>query len=87
MDIVQKPTLKSYFSTDALSIKTSELCESSTGYLWNPIVYTGVVTDITTSIDVPDNQQSTKIVVRLLQPLVNLSHTLWVGNCYISPHV
>jgi hypothetical protein len=48
MDIVQKPTLNSYFSRDIFSIKTSELWESSTRYLWNPIVfYTGVGSDIT----------------------------------------
>jgi 3-methyladenine DNA glycosylase Tag len=45
-------------------IKTFKLCESFNRYLWNLTVYTGASTDITTSIDVPDNQQSSKIVAR-----------------------
>lgn len=35
-------------------IKTFKLCESSTRYLWNLIIYTEAGTDITASIDVPD---------------------------------
>jgi hypothetical protein len=50
-------------------IKTSKLCESSTRYLWNLIIYSGAGTDITTSIDVPSNLQSSKIAVRLVQLL------------------
>jgi hypothetical protein len=56
-------------------IKTFKLCESSNIYLWNLTVYTGAGTDITTSIDVPDNLQSSKIVARtctaLCQPKIH----------------
>jgi hypothetical protein len=81
MDIVQKRTLKSYFSRCAFSIKTCELCEFCTGYLLNSTVYTGAGTDITTGTDV---LQSSKIVVRLLDPLINVA-TL-CGRAIITFH-
>jgi len=37
--------------------------------LQNLIIYTGAATDIKTSIDVPNNLQSSKIAVRLIQLL------------------
>jgi len=49
--------------------KTFKLCESSTRYLWNLIIYTVASTDTKTSIDMPDNLQSSKIAVRLVQLL------------------
>jgi len=49
--------------------KTFKLCESTTRYLWNLIIYTGVGTDITTSIEVPDNLHNSKIAVRLVELL------------------
>jgi hypothetical protein len=58
--------------------KTFALCEASRGYLWNFIVYTGAGGGITTSINVPDILQSSRIVVRLVEPNVNLGYTLWV---------
>jgi hypothetical protein len=48
-------SFKQYSSLKAakFGIRTSELCESFVGYLWNFIVFAGVGSDITTSIDVP----------------------------------
>jgi len=37
--------------------------------LWNLIIYTVASTDTKTSIDMPDNLQSSKIAVRLVQLL------------------
>jgi hypothetical protein len=53
-------------------IKTFKLCESSSEYLWNFFVCIGAGSDITTGTDVPDSLQSSKIVVRLVEPLVKL---------------
>ena len=64
--------------------KTYELCESSTGYLWNYIAYTGAESDITTSINVSDNLQSLKVVVRLVEPHVNLGYTLWMDGYHVT---
>jgi hypothetical protein len=44
-------------------------------------VYTGTGNDTTTGIEVPDNLQSSKIVVRN----VKLHYTLWMDNYYNSP--
>jgi hypothetical protein len=67
-----------------LGIKTFKLCESSRGYLWNFFVHTGAGSDITTGTDVPDNLQSSKIVVRLVVPLVKLDYMLCMANYYNS---
>lgn len=72
MGRVQKPTLESYFSRCAYSIKTCELCEFCTGYLLNSTVYTGAGSYITTRIDVPDELQGSWNVVRLVDPLINV---------------
>jgi hypothetical protein len=64
--------------------KTFELCESSTDYLWNCIAYTGVEIDTTTSINVSDIPQSLKIVVRLVEPHVNLGYPLWMDRYHVT---
>jgi hypothetical protein len=48
-------------------------------------VYSGAGTEVTPGIDVPDLLQSSKIVVKLSEPLMNKGHTLWMGNYYNSP--
>ena len=64
--------------------KTYELCESSTDYLWNCVVYTGAESGITISFNVSDNLQSSKIVVRLVEPHVNLGYTLWMDGYHVT---
>jgi hypothetical protein len=54
------------------SLKTFELCESCSRYLWNFFVYTGADNDITTSIGVLDSPQSSMIVIRLVESVVKL---------------
>ena len=51
--------------TSKFGIKTFELCESKTGYLWNFIVYTGKVTEFV-SDSIPKTES---IVKKLLGPL------------------
>jgi hypothetical protein len=47
-------------------IKTFELYESSTGYLWKYIVYSGADTDVNTAIDFGEKNKTTAIVVKLI---------------------
>ena len=51
----------------------------------NFIVYAVAGSGITTSTDVPENLQHLKIVVRLVEPLVNLGYALWMDSHYTSP--
>ena len=64
-------------------IKTFELCESKTGYLWNFIVYTGKETEYVTD-NIPKTES---IVKKLVGPLLGRGHTLWMDNYYNSPSV
>jgi hypothetical protein len=57
-------------------IKTFELCESSTGYLWKYIVYSGADTDINTAVDFGGKNKTTAIVVKLIEMLLNKGHSL-----------
>lgn len=61
-------------------IKTFELCESATGYLWSFFVYTG--RDSFRNNSDPD---STSCVLRLIQPLLNKGHTLFMDSWFNSP--
>lgn len=57
------------------AVKIYELCESSSGYLWKFIVYTG-----------KDGHNATaKIVYDLIGPLRHCGHTLIMDNFYNSP--
>ena len=79
--------IKQYIPLKAakFGIKTFELCESTSGYLWNFIVYSGAGTEVTTETDVPDKLKSSKIVIKLCEPLLNKGYTLWMDNYYNSP--
>ncbi|XP_046402046.1 piggyBac transposable element-derived protein 4-like [Ischnura elegans] len=68
-------------------IKTFELCESKSGYLWNFFVYTGSGSDIICSTNVDDNLKSSKIVVHLMEPLFSKGYNLWMDNFYNSPYL
>jgi hypothetical protein len=50
----------------------------------NFIVYAVANCDITTSNDVPHSLQHLKIVVKLVEPLVNLGYALWMDSHYNS---
>jgi hypothetical protein len=51
-------------------IKTFKLCESSRGYLWKYIVYSGADTDINTAVDFGEKNKTTAIVVKLIETLL-----------------
>jgi len=66
-------------------IKTFELCESSSGYLWSFIVYTGKGTIIQSHIITENMNKTTAIVLKLLEPLLHKGYTVWMDNFYNSP--
>jgi hypothetical protein len=65
-------------------IKSYKVCESSSGYLWQIIIYTAKTTDMASEVVSTENLK-TQILVKLAQPLFNIRHTLWMDNYYNSP--
>ena len=68
-------------------IKTYELCESTTGYLWSFIVYTGKDTIMESALISPDTPKTEAIVKKLIEPLLGRGHTVWMDNFYNSPNL
>jgi len=66
-------------------IKTFELCESHSGYLWSFIVYTGKDTILESPLISRDTPKGTAIVLKLTEPLLHKGYTLWMDNYYNSP--
>jgi hypothetical protein len=66
-------------------IKTYELCESSSEYLWSLVVYTGKDTNFQSSLVTNGMNKTTAIVLHLVEPLLEKGHTVWLDNCYNSP--
>ncbi|PSN57189.1 hypothetical protein C0J52_01450 [Blattella germanica] len=50
-------------------IKSYEICESTTGYLWQFVIYTGNTTEGDTDVMSIQVQKTTQIVVKLVEPL------------------
>ena len=67
-------------------IKTFELCESRTGYLWCFLVYTGKNMVLKLSLIAPDTPKTATVVLELLEPLFGCGHTLWIDN-FSSPEL
>jgi hypothetical protein len=67
-------SLKIYLpiKSSKFGIKTFELCESSTGYLWKYSVYSDADTD--TAVDFGEKNKTTAIVVKLIETLLNNGH-------------
>ncbi|XP_021913223.1 piggyBac transposable element-derived protein 4-like [Zootermopsis nevadensis] len=70
-----------------LGIKTFELCESSSGYVWSFLVYTGKDMELTNQFVTAETSKTAVIVVKLLEPLLGRGHTVWMDNFYNSPHL
>jgi hypothetical protein len=68
-------------------IKTYELCDSITGYLWSFLVYTGKDTDIDSPLITADTSKTSAIVLKLVEPLVNQGRTVWMDNFYNCPYL
>ncbi|KAI5635028.1 transposase IS4 domain-containing protein [Phthorimaea operculella] len=71
-----------------VGIKSYELCESRTGYLWSFLIYGGKkyagCTKFASDIDEPE-RATAKIVYTLVRPLLNRGHTLVMDNFYNAP--
>nr|CAH7723798.1 unnamed protein product [Callosobruchus chinensis] len=64
-------------------IKLFMLCESSTGYIYNFIVYTGASTNYGPKYN--DEPVASRIVLSLADSLLNKGHCLFLDNFYSSP--
>jgi len=64
-------------------MKIYKLCESSTGYVWNFIVYTGK--DTIYGQRHPEEQTSWRIVLEVAQDLLDKGYCLYPENWYTSP--
>jgi len=63
-------------------MKNYKLCKSTTGYVWNFIVYTGK--DITYGHRHPAEQTPLRIVLELAHNLLDNSYSLYLDNWYTS---
>jgi hypothetical protein len=63
-------------------LKSYELCESSSGYIWKSILHTGPTMHLN---DAPDNLISSRIVMTLMSQLLGKGYTLYLDNWYSSP--
>ena len=61
-------------------IKSYELCESSSGYLWSFIIYTGKDTVFQTAFISGDTNKTAAFVFSLAEPLQKKGRTLWMDN-------
>ncbi|XP_041969238.1 piggyBac transposable element-derived protein 4-like [Aricia agestis] len=68
--------------TAGVGIKTYEICESKTGYLWRFEVHAGHEQP---SQDNPSPGIVNTLVLRLLDGLEHRGHTVWMDNYYNSP--
>ncbi|KAG8224460.1 hypothetical protein J437_LFUL003183 [Ladona fulva] len=66
-------------------IKTFELCESESGYLWSVLVYTGKDTAIKSPYVKSYTSKRATVVMKLVEPLLGKGYTLWMDNFYNSP--
>ena len=63
-------------------LKAFVLCEGSTGYVWNIILYTGADTLLDENIDF--DYHATKVVMSLMENLLNKGHCVYIDNWYTS---
>lgn len=63
-------------------VKSYELCECGSGYIWNSIVHTGSHMSLTES---PDGLVSSRIVLTLAKDLLGKGYAIYMDNWYSSP--
>ena len=71
------PLKRAYFG-----LKTYDLCESRSGYIWNYITHTGKAIQLSES---PDRFVSSQIVLTLMKDLLAKGYCLFTDNWYSSP--
>jgi hypothetical protein len=64
-------------------IKSFELCEAISGYIWNFIVYTGQDTVFDESLK--NEPYGSKVVLQLMAPLLNQGYCVIQDNWFSSP--
>jgi hypothetical protein len=65
-------------------VKTYELCEANSGYLWSLVVY-AKDTHFQASLVTQKMNKTTAIVLHLVEPLLEKGHTVWLDNYYNFP--
>ena len=73
-------TCNQSFSRIKFGIKFYDICESSLGYLWQFIIYIGVITEVQTVILSRDVQKTTQSVMKFVEPFK-------MDNYYSSPEL
>lgn len=69
-------------------IKFFMLCKATSGYVWNSMIYTGKGTDLSTLIPVPpQSAMGTRVVLKLLEPLLGKGYCVTINNFYTSPEL
>ncbi|PSN29180.1 PiggyBac transposable element-derived protein 4 [Blattella germanica] len=65
------------------------LCESSSGYLWKFIIYTGSETDVESKVNCRyvETNKASDIVIKLMEDLLNKGYNLWMDDYYNSPNL
>jgi hypothetical protein len=73
-------TFKQYLPLKAskFGIKTYELCDSTTEFLWSFLVYTGKDTKLDSPMIIADTSKTTAIVLKLVEPLMKQGRTVWM---------
>jgi len=66
-------------------IKSYELFEFNSGYLWWFIIYTGKDTVFQVAFISNDKNKAAAIVLSLVEPVLKKNCTLWMDNFYNSP--
>ena len=66
-------------------VKLYELCESSSGYIWNIIIYTGKDTPFSNNYS--SYGIATRCVMTLIEPLLNKGYCVSLDNFYNSPEL
>jgi hypothetical protein len=66
-------------------IKTYELCDTTTGYLWSFLVYTGKDTKLDSPLITADTSKTSTTVLKLVEPLMKQGWIVWMDNFYNSP--
>jgi hypothetical protein len=71
--------------TSKFGIKSYELCESSSGYLWFFIIYARRDTRFQSTLISEKKSRTAAVVLSLVEPLLGKGHTLWMDNFYNAP--
>jgi len=72
---VERPTFIQTFLWRVLNwYKTIKLCELSTGYLWSFLVYTGVKTELWSSLTDPSKNKTPAMALNITEPLLQWPH-------------